>query len=160
MEHRDRREYDRFRNRELSLRKTETRSADLRKKYKKYVCTRVDNPAVTRPKIRNVGQRSLIWETIMLSPIVKRSIVISGHKTSVSLEDAFWLALKEIAIADNITISTLASDIDSRRERGNLSSAIRLFVLGHFRAPAKVALADRAGDGMAPGAMQNGRDAF
>ena len=69
----------------------------------------------------------------MKSQIVKRSIVIAGHKTSVSLEDAFWKALKEIADGRGITLSDLVSTIDTDRQHGNLSSAIRLFVLDHFR---------------------------
>jgi predicted DNA-binding ribbon-helix-helix protein len=69
----------------------------------------------------------------MKSPVVKRSIVIAGHKTSVSLEDAFWKALKEIAGAREITLSDLVASIDTDRHHGNLSSAIRLFVLDHYR---------------------------
>jgi predicted DNA-binding ribbon-helix-helix protein len=69
----------------------------------------------------------------MKSPVVKRSIVIAGHKTSVSLEDAFWDALKEIAGRRKATLSDLVASIDSSRTQGNLSSAIRLFVLDHFR---------------------------
>jgi predicted DNA-binding ribbon-helix-helix protein len=65
----------------------------------------------------------------MKSSIVKRSIVIDGHKTSVSLEDAFWNDLKEIAHADRATLSKLVAKIDEMRQQGNLSSAIRLFVL-------------------------------
>ncbi len=70
----------------------------------------------------------------MKSPVVKRSIVIAGHKTSVSLEDAFWDALKEIAASRRLTLSDLVATIDSSRSQGNLSSAIRLFVLDHYRA--------------------------
>jgi predicted DNA-binding ribbon-helix-helix protein len=69
----------------------------------------------------------------MKSPVVKRSIVIAGHKTSVSLEDAFWKGLKEIASARNMTLSELVAAIDSERQHGNLSSAIRLFVLDFYR---------------------------
>jgi predicted DNA-binding ribbon-helix-helix protein len=69
----------------------------------------------------------------MKSPVVKRSIVIAGHKTSVSLEDAFWDALKEIAANRRLTLSDLVATIDSSRTQGNLSSAIRLFVLDHYR---------------------------
>lgn len=65
----------------------------------------------------------------MKSPIVKRSIVIGGHKTSVSLEDAFWRGLKEIARAQRVTLSTMVGEIDKARHQSNLSSAIRLFVL-------------------------------
>ena len=63
----------------------------------------------------------------------KRSIVIGGHKTSVSLEDAFWTDLKTIAHAQQVTLSELVTRIDDTREQNNLSSAIRLFVLQHFR---------------------------
>ncbi|MBX6328064.1 MAG: ribbon-helix-helix domain-containing protein [Pseudolabrys sp.] len=70
----------------------------------------------------------------MKSPVVKRSIVIAGHKTSVSLEDAFWTSLKEIAAGRGMTLSELVAAIDAKRRHGNLSSAIRLFVLDHYRA--------------------------
>jgi predicted DNA-binding ribbon-helix-helix protein len=70
----------------------------------------------------------------MKSPVVKRSIVIAGHKTSVSLEDAFWKGLKEIATGREMTLSDLVASIDTDRRHGNLSSAIRLFVLDHYRA--------------------------
>ena len=69
----------------------------------------------------------------MKSPVVKRSIVIAGHKTSVSLEDAFWKGLKEIANGRDQTLSELVASIDTDRRQGNLSSAIRLFVLDHYR---------------------------
>jgi len=75
----------------------------------------------------------------MKSPVVKRSIVIAGHKTSVSLEDAFWKGLKEIADDRDMTLSDLVSSIDTGRQQGNLSSAIRLFVLDHYRNQAPVA---------------------
>ncbi len=68
----------------------------------------------------------------MESPIVKHSIVIGGHKTSVSLEDPFWQNLKEIAQQRRLTLSKAVDEIDRRRQHGNLSSAIRLFVLDHF----------------------------
>jgi len=70
----------------------------------------------------------------MKSPVVKRSIVIAGHKTSVSLEDAFWKGLKEIANGQDLTLSDLVASIDTDRRHGNLSSAIRLYVLAHYRA--------------------------
>jgi predicted DNA-binding ribbon-helix-helix protein len=70
----------------------------------------------------------------MKSKVVKRSIVIAGHKTSVSLEEAFWRGLKEIAIDRQLTVSDLVGAIDAERQHGNLSSAIRLFVLDHYQA--------------------------
>jgi predicted DNA-binding ribbon-helix-helix protein len=69
----------------------------------------------------------------MKSSVVKRSVVIAGHKTSVSLEDAFWKALKEIAGYRHRKLSALLAVIDSERHHGNLSSAIRLFVLDCYR---------------------------
>jgi predicted DNA-binding ribbon-helix-helix protein len=71
---------------------------------------------------------------VMKSPIVKRSIVLAGHKTSVSLEDAFWQGLKEIAQSRRATLSDLVASIDTERQYGNLSSALRLFVLNHYQA--------------------------
>jgi predicted DNA-binding ribbon-helix-helix protein len=70
----------------------------------------------------------------MKSSVVKRSIVLAGHKTSVSLEDAFWEGLKEIAKAQRKTLSDLVNSIDIDREQANLSSALRLFVLNHYQA--------------------------
>ena len=60
--------------------------------------------------------------------IKKRSVVISGHRTSVSLENAFWYALKEIATRNGQTVNQLVSEIDDGRT-GNLSSSIRVYVL-------------------------------
>ena len=71
----------------------------------------------------------------MKSLVVKRSVVINGHKTSVSLEDEFWSGLKEIAKTQHASLSNMVSEIDKARQRGNLSSAIRLFVLDRIRAP-------------------------
>jgi len=67
------------------------------------------------------------------SLITKRSIKISGRETSVSLEDGFWSALKEIAATKHVHVRDLVSMIDSERQSGNLSSTIRLFVLSYYR---------------------------
>jgi predicted DNA-binding ribbon-helix-helix protein len=75
----------------------------------------------------------------MKSPVVKRSIVVAGHKTSVSLEEAFWNGMKEISGERNMTLSELVGEIDGKRQQGNLSSAIRLFVLDHFKSCASAA---------------------
>jgi predicted DNA-binding ribbon-helix-helix protein len=69
----------------------------------------------------------------MKSLVVKRSVHINGHKTSVSLEDAFWSGLKEIADAQGATLSAMVAEIDKKREQSNLSSAVRLFVLDQVR---------------------------
>lgn len=65
--------------------------------------------------------------------IVKRSVVVAGHKTSVSLEDAFWHALKDIARERVMSLRSLVAEIDANRRGGNLSSAVRLYVLDHYR---------------------------
>ena len=67
------------------------------------------------------------------SRVEKRSVVIAGHRTSVCLEDPFWMAVKEIAAGREMTVSDLVAVIDSQRHHGNLSSAIRLFVLDFYR---------------------------
>jgi predicted DNA-binding ribbon-helix-helix protein len=82
----------------------------------------------------------------MKSPVIKRSIVIAGHKTSVSLEDAFWIALKEIAGSRDMTLSELVASIDQDRRHGNLSSGIRLFVLDHYRKQLEQLLHEEQGE--------------
>ena len=69
----------------------------------------------------------------MKSLITKRSIVIAGHRTSVSVEDAFWESLKEIAKQRHEGLAQLVGSIDADRQHANLSSAIRLYVLGFYR---------------------------
>jgi predicted DNA-binding ribbon-helix-helix protein len=69
----------------------------------------------------------------MKSTVVKRSIILAGHKTSISLEEGFWEALKDIAGKQKQTISELITSIDADRSLGNLSSAARLFVLNHYQ---------------------------
>jgi predicted DNA-binding ribbon-helix-helix protein len=65
------------------------------------------------------------------SAVVKRAVAIAGHKTSISVEDAFWKGLKEIAEGRDMTLSDLVTAVNSERKHGNLSSAVRLFVLDH-----------------------------
>ena len=62
----------------------------------------------------------------------KRSVTIAGHRTSVSLEAPFWDALKEIATARGLSLNDLIAEVD-RNRAGNLSSALRLFVLAVLR---------------------------
>jgi predicted DNA-binding ribbon-helix-helix protein len=69
----------------------------------------------------------------MKSSVAKRSVLIDGHKTSISLEDAFWDGLREIAKGRRETLSQLVASIDKDRVHANLSSAIRLFVLGVYQ---------------------------
>jgi predicted DNA-binding ribbon-helix-helix protein len=69
----------------------------------------------------------------MKSRVVKHSIVIEGHKTSISLEDTFWKALGEIARGRNVRLPKLLAMINAERKHNNLSSAIRLFILDFYR---------------------------
>jgi predicted DNA-binding ribbon-helix-helix protein len=86
----------------------------------------------------------------MKSSVLKRSIVITGHKTSVSLEDRFWDSLKEIADERGVTLGALVTAIDGNRQHANLSSAIRLFVLGVYRDQASLKRVDAPIDGVRP----------
>jgi predicted DNA-binding ribbon-helix-helix protein len=71
-------------------------------------------------------------ERFMRSSVVKRSIVVGGHKTSVSLEDIFWSALKDIASEKDVAVSTLVDSVDKGRNTCNLSSALRQYAMQHF----------------------------
>jgi predicted DNA-binding ribbon-helix-helix protein len=83
--------------------------------------------------------------------VAKRSILLAGHKTSVSLEEPFWSALKEIAREKGMSVSALVLSVDSARQRGNLSSALRTFVLDHYRR--------RAGEKVQPVIVEAGEEA-
>ena len=60
----------------------------------------------------------------------KRSVLISGHQTSISIEDAFWMELKSICKHENKSLNQIATEVDERRS-GNLSSALRVYILGY-----------------------------
>jgi predicted DNA-binding ribbon-helix-helix protein len=88
------------------------------------------------PASRPAGGRNMHHTdrgVVMKSLVARRCVVVADHKTSVSVEGAFWNGLKEIARGRNITLSELVEAIDSERRHGNLSSAIRLFVLDFYR---------------------------
>lgn len=74
----------------------------------------------------------------MKSAIVKRSVILNGHKTSISLENEFWLCLREIVDQKKVKLSVLLRQIDDERNHANLSSAVRVFVLNHMRSQAAV----------------------
>jgi predicted DNA-binding ribbon-helix-helix protein len=82
----------------------------------------------------------------MDSTVLKRSVVINHHKTSVSLEDAFWKGIKNIAATRNMTLSDLVATVDGDRRQGNLSSALRLYVLEHYRDRAQGSGRERSTD--------------
>jgi len=67
-------------------------------------------------------------------PIIKRSVVVRGHKTSISLEEPFWIEFHNIAHERNVTLTRLLSEVEETRSAGNLSSAIRMFVLANVKA--------------------------
>ncbi len=68
--------------------------------------------------------------------VAKRSVTIAGHRTSLSLEQSFWEALGEIAATQRTSVAGVIAEIDRKRKPDeNLSAAIRVFVLGHFRKP-------------------------
>jgi predicted DNA-binding ribbon-helix-helix protein len=79
----------------------------------------------------------------MKSLVTKHSTVISGHRTSVSLEDEFWKGLQEIAKRREETLSHLIASIDDSRQHANLSSAIRLYVLEFYHDQYKAGAATR-----------------
>ncbi|WP_131113908.1 ribbon-helix-helix domain-containing protein [Lichenihabitans psoromatis] len=91
--------------------------------------------------MRRIGDRLTTPSTIQIvaerrrSPtsVAKHSLVIAGHSTSVSLEDAFWSGLKAIAAGRDMAIAALVAEIDQTRGDANLSSALRVFVLDHYR---------------------------
>src|SRR5262249_17721344 len=76
--------------------------------------------------------------------IPRRSIVVAGRKTSFTLEDPFWSALKEIAASKRITVSELVFTLKQGRHGNNLSSAIPLLVLEYYRGQAAARAADDA----------------
>jgi predicted DNA-binding ribbon-helix-helix protein len=63
---------------------------------------------------------------------IKRSVTVAGHRTSITLEGAFWDALKEIADQQNKSINALIAEIDGQQPE-NLSSALRVFILSHYK---------------------------
>jgi predicted DNA-binding ribbon-helix-helix protein len=68
----------------------------------------------------------------------KRSFSIAGHQTSISLEEPFWQALREVAHQRGTTLAGLVSEIDGQRGGANLSSAVRVWLLAHYRAAARL----------------------
>jgi predicted DNA-binding ribbon-helix-helix protein len=68
-----------------------------------------------------------------MSRMIPRSVLIAGSKTSLRLEEAFWVGLQEIADKRSMTLSDLIGTIDAQREGGNRSSAVRVFVLEYYR---------------------------
>ena len=72
--------------------------------------------------------------------VVKRSLSIAGHRTSVSLEDAFWRRLRDIAVDRDLSTNALVAQVDAARGEANLSSALRVFVLETVAAQGQAAV--------------------
>jgi predicted DNA-binding ribbon-helix-helix protein len=93
------------------------------------------SPSISEPQWRNsVGRNETHGRTeggYLRSRVLKRSVLVGRHRTSVSLEDVFWNELRAIAKKSNMHLSQLISRIDAEREHCNLSSAIRMFVFQH-----------------------------
>ena len=83
----------------------------------------------------------------MKSSVVKHSIVINGHRTSLSLEDAFWCCLREIARQRGIRLKDLVGAIETGRQQPNLPSTLRLFVLEFFRNQVELKKAAKTAEG-------------
>lgn len=66
------------------------------------------------------------------SALEKHSVTISGHPTSITLEPAFWQALRDIAASKNMSVNALVSHVDDTRS-GNLSSALRVYILDYYK---------------------------
>jgi predicted DNA-binding ribbon-helix-helix protein len=80
---------------------------------------------MTTPDAPRVVDRS---ETSAGAGVLKRSLVVAGHRTSISLEDAFWRALKTLAKRRSQSVNALVAEIDVNRGQANLSSAIRVYL--------------------------------
>ncbi len=65
--------------------------------------------------------------------LVKHSLVIAGHRTSVSLEDIFWQALRELAVARTMSVAALVREVDASRGTANLSSALRVYLFSNTK---------------------------
>ena len=74
-------------------------------------------------------QEAPLAQTLSPGRVVKHSLSIAGHRTSISLEDEFWIALRELASTRGVSLAVLAGEIDAGRGGANLSSAIRVYVL-------------------------------
>ena len=96
----------------------------------------------------------------MQSVVRMRSVLIDRHKTSISLEDPFWSALQEIARQRNMGMPHLLGEIDRQRAPGNLSSALRVFVLHHYRALGRGGLPNATGGQPLLRPMGDGRAAL
>lgn len=80
----------------------------------------------------------------MTEAVPKRSVIVAGHRTSLSLEDPFWLALQELSIRENLSMNKLVEAIDARKGGHNLSSACRLEILADLEKRLAAALVQKS----------------
>jgi predicted DNA-binding ribbon-helix-helix protein len=118
-------------------------SMSIRQTYGGWQDHPIDSDRLSFPWPRTEARRAK--GAAMPSAVIKRSIVLVGHKTSVSLEDPFWAGLKDIAQDSGSTLSNLVNKVDTERVNANLSSALRVYVFQHFRRgqPTRLAQLDR-----------------
>jgi predicted DNA-binding ribbon-helix-helix protein len=102
-------------------------------------------PSVAEQALSASFRLALDSDLHMQTTIFKRSVVLKGHKTSVSLEEDFWDILTRIAASKRVVVSEVISQIDNNRQEGNLSSAIRLFVLQYVQKHGDPGVASRSG---------------
>jgi len=93
--------------------------------------------------VRTVRALHETRKAIVKSTVIKRSVVVARRKTSISLEEEFWEGLKDIAQADQMSVSALLLLV-RRCHQGSLSSAVRVFVVDYYRARVSAASADRS----------------
>jgi len=90
-----------------------------------------------RDRISLVSISGLLHTGAVMSRPVKRSFTIAGHRTSITLEQAFWVALKAIAADEGVSVAALIGRIDAARGKSGLSSAVRVWILQHYRDAAR-----------------------
>ena len=108
--------------------------------------------ALARLASTPAGLRPLMPTDAASARVVKRSLVIAGHRTSISIEDAFWRRLRRIALERGLSLNGLAATVDASRGDANLSSAIRVFVLEAMGEVAPISRARPGPDRPAPSA--------
>ncbi len=72
-------------------------------------------------------------KALFSAPVLKRSVTLNGHRTSVSLEEPFWIEIKSIAETEKVSLNALISKVDEVRGAISLSSALRLYILHRLR---------------------------
>lgn len=98
-------------------------------------------PGVTAVGARMMQGRAALDAARAAARPVKRSFSLSGHRTSISLEAAFWEALREAAVADGVSMTSIVGQIDKARGDAGLSGAVRVWVLEYYRSRSRAGTA-------------------